>query len=98
MSKQQVCMDGPFEIELKVQITNGEGQDGAITYTLPKGTMPTKDSIDAAIKTCSKTAQEHGMRLMTREEAMQGWLASPIPVAIPGPKRWTEDQLKAWGL
>lgn len=99
MSKlDQIAMDGPFEIEVKVHFTDGNGQDGAVTFTLPKGTIPAKEAIDNAIKESALAAKGHGLRLMTREEVMSNWLASPVPVAVPGPKDWTAEQKKAWGL
>lgn len=63
-------MNGPFEVELKIHLTEGE-QVAVVTYSLPVGVYPTKDdiqkAIDASVETTKKQAGKE-FRLETRNE------------------------------
>jgi hypothetical protein len=63
-------MNGPFEIELKIHLTDGE-RVAVAAYELPVGVYPTKEDIQKAIATSlAKTQSEFGndFRLETRHE------------------------------
>lgn len=63
-------MYGPFEIELKVHVTDGD-RSATVGYSLPVGKLATKDHVDAALKAALEGAQaEVGpeWRMKTRNE------------------------------
>lgn len=63
-------MNGPFEVELKIRMTDGESE-GVATYNLPAGKYPSKQTIQEALDEALKKAQgELGAdwRLQTRHE------------------------------
>lgn len=63
-------MNGPFELELKVRLTDGE-QSAIVTYTLPVGVYPTKEKIQEAMTASLAKAQDQvgpNWRLQNRHE------------------------------
>lgn len=82
--KSDSCPHGPFELEMKVSITNGK-EIGSIAYTLPTGAVPTDALIKEALAVCVKKAGEYGYRLMDRHEFIADQL-SLGGIAVPGPK------------
>lgn len=63
-------MNGPFEVELKIRVTNGE-QTAVANYQLPVGIYPTPDEIRKALSsTLSEVHKSLGedWRLQTRCE------------------------------
>lgn len=63
-------MNGPFELELKVHLTDGE-RSAIVTYSLPVGVYPTKEDIQKAMaETLDKVKAEVGgkWRFQTRNE------------------------------
>jgi hypothetical protein len=88
-----LCIEGPFEIEMKVGITNDE-QSGTVTFSFGHGKMPTADNVQAAIAECSKQAAAQGFRLMDRHEYMQDQLGL-AGVVIPGPRKFPSSD--KWG-
>ena len=63
-----MTMHGPFEVEIKVHITNGEGVDGVATIGLGKGTYPTEGTIRAAVARLEREGMPEGFRLMNKRE------------------------------
>ncbi len=61
-------IQGPFEFEIKVSVTNGEGVDGVITISLGKGRYPTDDEMREAIAKVEREILPDGFRLMTKRE------------------------------
>lgn len=59
---------GPFEVELKVHITNGEDIQGVATIGLGKGTYPTEGAIRAAVERFERNDLPEGFRLMNKRE------------------------------
>lgn len=93
-------MDGPFQVEIKVHVTDGKGeQEGTVTYAMPPGHIPTEAEFAPAIQKALDGAikASPGMRLKTRAEFVQDALGIPVRVAIPGPQDWTPKQYKGWG-
>lgn len=84
MSGSQVALDGPFEVEVKVHITDGSNT-GVVTVGLANGTIPTKENILDAVKQAKKAATDAEMRLMDRHEFVCEMLGAGR-VAVPGPK------------
>lgn len=63
-------MQGPFEIEVKVHIELGSN-NGVVTYSMPAGTYPTRDSVEKAVAAALKGAKDQlgdEVRLLGREE------------------------------
>lgn len=63
-------MNGPYEVELKIRLTDGE-RSAAVTYTMPVGVIPTKESIQKALdEALAETRKQVGdnWRLQNREE------------------------------
>jgi hypothetical protein len=63
-------MNGPFEIELKIRLTDGE-RSAMSTYSLPVGIYPTKDAIEKAVAaSLAETKKQLGKdwRLQNRHE------------------------------
>lgn len=87
LKNADVCLDGPFEVELKIHITNDDGEAGEVTYKLGAGTVPTQAAITKALQEAEALAKEHGRRLMNRHEFIEEMLGAG-PVAVPGPKEF----------
>lgn len=85
MSKDDICLDGPFEVDVKVHITNGK-QNGVVTVGLAKGTRPTAEAVKNAVLQAASAAQQQGYRLMNRHEFITELLDVGARVAIPGPE------------
>jgi hypothetical protein len=63
-------MHGPFELDLKVRLTDGE-RSAVVTYTMPVGQYPTQEKIQEAMKAALEKAQEEvgpDWRLQNRHE------------------------------
>lgn len=63
-------MNGPFEIELKIRITDGI-RNAVATYDLPAGVYPTKEAIQKAVAASLEKAQDEigpEWRLQNRHE------------------------------
>lgn len=63
-------MNGPFEIELKIRLTDGE-RSAAASYDMPVGQIPTKASIEEALQkalTATRAQVGEDWRLQTRNE------------------------------
>lgn len=63
-------MNGPFEIELKIRLTDGE-RSAISTYTMPVGVYPTKEAIKQALAvSLTETQKQVGpeWRLQSRHE------------------------------
>lgn len=101
-NNEQVCMDGPFTVELKVGVTDGkpDGLSGTVTYSMPPGRIATAEDYAVAMRKCLEGVNKTnpGMRLNTRAEFIEDALGLPTKVAIPGPQDWTPKQYKAWGV
>lgn len=73
-------MNGPFEVELKIRVT--DGKDSAIlTYSLPVGVVPTKEAVNKAAETSmSEVCKQlgHKWRLMNRHEFENSVIADRI--------------------
>lgn len=91
--KDTVCADGPFVVEMKVAITNGENV-GFVTYTLAPGKIPTTEAIKEGIVKSEEAAKEQGYRLMDRHEFIADQMGVG-DIAIPGPKTFNLIEGKA---
>jgi hypothetical protein len=84
MSYRDICQNGPFQVELKVHITDGE-RNGVANYELPKGTFPTSDDIRKALTEVETQIKSMGdFRLMNRAEFIRDVLDLPGDVVVPG--------------
>lgn len=90
MSEKPFCTIGPYELEMKVGITNGE-QTGTITVGLGHGEVPTEEKIREQIAKAEEAAKANGFRLMNRHEYLQEQILGSVGerVAIPGPKEFS---------
>ncbi len=79
---RKMCIEGPFEMEMKVAITNDE-QSGTVTFGFGHGKTPTAEEVQEGLVVCAKQAARQGFRLMDRREYMQEQLG---PIHIPGPR------------
>ncbi len=84
---------GPFEIDLRVQVINDNGDIGEITYSLPSGQFPTKERIELAIEEALTTLpKKTGLRAMNRQEFQQNLLfkrtGSTEKFVFPGGDDW----------
>lgn len=68
-------IQGPIEVELKVNVTNGEGVDGVATIGLGKGRYPSEEEMREALATFERDNLPEGFRLMTKRE----WFDTVIP-------------------
>jgi hypothetical protein len=93
-------LNGPFEIELKVFITDGE-QQGQVTYTLPSGLYPTVEMIRSALATSEQKAKEAvgaDFRLFSKREFFDHLIrektGSSERFAMSGSEEWdgAEDE------
>jgi len=50
-------MHGPFEVDLKIRMTDGN-QTAVVTYTLPVGQYPTKESVQKGMEESLKQVRE----------------------------------------
>ncbi len=87
-------LQGPFEIEVKVLVTNGE-QEATVTYGMPKGEYPTREGIEAALLTSEKQVQEQmgeDWRLANKREyfnyLMLEYTHTDMAFAMPGGTEW----------
>lgn len=62
-------MQGPFEIEVKVRLTNGENT-AIVTGSMAVGMVPTKEDLASIIAKASEACKQagDGYRLQTRPE------------------------------
>lgn len=71
-------MQGPFEVDLKIRVRAGENT-AIVTYGLPAGQYPTKESIQEALEASLKATQEQlpgqEVRLLNRPEFQNEVLA-----------------------
>lgn len=80
---------GPLTIDLKIAVTNGEGVDAVITYSMPVGRYPTPAEIEHGVDEALAAAPQ-GFRRMTKRE----WWAALCEerfggrYAMPGPDEW----------
>lgn len=86
MSGDMVAPDGPFEIDVKVHITDGE-RTGVVTVGMARGTVPTREQIGLAIEQASAVAEEQDMRTMDRHEFIQEIMGAGR-IAVRGPKEF----------
>ncbi len=90
----KICSEGPFEIEMKVGITDGE-RTGTITFGLGHGKTPSPEEIQAGLIDCAKAAAAQGFRLMDRREFVQeamgfGGIAVPGPRSFANADKWSD--------
>lgn len=83
MSVSDDFIEGPFEVELKVSITDGE-RTGTVTYGMSKAETPTSTDIQNALEACARDAAKQGFRLMDRAEFLSEMVGARV--VIPGPK------------
>jgi hypothetical protein len=88
MKPTDVCPDGPFEVDVKIHITDGNNT-GVITVGLASGIIPTADKFHAALAEARAAAKAAGMRLMDRHEFITDML-NDGPIAVPGSKQFAE--------
>lgn len=77
-------MQGPYEFELKVRLTNGE-QTAITTCYLPVGVLPTKEGVAALVEESLATVNKQmggGFRLQTRHEFENEILAERTGVTM----------------
>lgn len=74
MNTNDACLDGPFQIELKIRGRNGTEDTAEVTYTLPPGMVPTNEDFRTALKVAADTLAEHDYALMTRHEFVNSLL------------------------
>lgn len=63
-------MNGPFEVELKVRLTDGD-REAVVSYSMPAGAWPTKPAVQEAMGKALKSARKQlgtKWRLATRPE------------------------------
>ncbi len=61
-------IQGPFEFEIKVSVTNGEGVDGVVTISLGKGRYPSEAERRDAVAEVEVESLPDGFRLMAKRE------------------------------
>jgi hypothetical protein len=61
-------IQGPFEFDIKVSITNGDGVNGVVTISLGKGCYPNEAEMREAIAKVERETLPDGFRLMTKRE------------------------------
>jgi hypothetical protein len=66
---------GPFEIKMKLSVTNDEGMQGVATIGLGKGQYPTPEAIQDAISRFENESMPEGFRLMNKRE----WWDTVLP-------------------
>lgn len=71
-------IQGPFEFEIKVSFTNGEGVDGVVTISLGKGCFPSETEMREAIAKVERETLPDGFRLMTKRE----WWDTLFPPSV----------------
>lgn len=78
MSEDKIIMHAPVEVELLIHITDGEGQEGKITYSMPAGRYPTAEEMAEGVKTGLDAAKKQlgeKFRLASRPEFFNKMLA-----------------------
>lgn len=87
-----MTMRGPFEIELKVHITDEDGRQGKVTYSLPLAEFPTEEKIRSALDEAAKAVEDQGFRLMTKPEFINTLMSEKFGTtenfAVPGGPDW----------
>lgn len=84
-----VATEGPFEVDVKVHITNGD-QAGVVTVGMAKGETPTREQIRNAVTEAEKAAKAQGFRLMDRHEFIIEQMGVGR-MAVPGPKTFPNE-------
>ena len=86
----------PVNFEGQVYITNGD-QSAKVTYKMPRGVYPTKQSIDEAISAAIEEARQQvgeDWRLMTKreyfDELMEETTGTTQKFALPGGEDWDQ--------
>lgn len=64
----EMKIQGPIEVELKVSLTNGEGVDCVATIGLGIGIYPSEEKMRDAVAKFESESMPDGFRLMTKRE------------------------------
>ncbi len=86
-------MYGPFELEAKIHVTNGE-RFAVATCGLGAGTIPTGEELSERLVRAEKEIKEQlgdGWRLCTKREFFIEMTGSNIKVAMPGGEDWSVE-------
>lgn len=85
---------GPFELELKVHMTDGD-REAAVVCSMPMGQFPTEEVIrDLIAKSDAETKKQAGddFRLMSKREffdmIMRERTGTDMQFALPGGDEW----------
>lgn len=88
----QIAPHGPFYLEMKVAMTDGEGMEASVAYDFPPGLMPDASDFKYAFDqiAASPLVVEHSLRLMDRHEFLEADLRdrTGMNFAVPGPSTW----------
>ena len=89
-------LQGPFEIEVKILMTDGE-QQATVTYGMPKGEHCTREGIEAALVASEKQIQGQmgeDWRLANKQEYFnhltEEYTHTNMAFALPGGPDWDE--------
>ena len=97
----QIKIQAPIELEMKISITDGEGTEGIATIGLGKGIYFSEERMREALMDFEANKLPDGFRLMTKRE----WFDTVCPplqaenelgemesvgFAIPGGEEWDE--------
>jgi hypothetical protein len=87
-------LKGPYEVDIKVHVTNDDGTDGVVTIGASMAEPPDEENIKRALTEAEKTVSAQGFRLMNKKEffnkMMQERLGAEGPWACPGGNEWDE--------
>lgn len=68
MNTESTKLKGPYEILMKVHVTDGKCKKGSMTLDLILGDLPEQKDIEEALSMVAEEVKKHDLRLMTKAE------------------------------